>query len=100
MGGPYLGSFVSAWLIQAINWQADYGVLAAFYAFSTLLVVFLVDETLYDRHHPQPKARGLKERVLLILGVTGWRVKTRPTIWTITKHTLLLGFRPQILLPC
>lgn len=58
LGGPFLGPFIAAWLIQVVSWRADYGVLAGLHGLSTLIVVILGDETLYDRNNPQRRAKA------------------------------------------
>lgn len=96
LGGPFLGPFIAAWLIQAVSWRADYGVLAALHGLSTILVILLGDETLYDRANPQKRGTGLMARVKLLVGVTGHKAKGRPSFWKVTKNLLIIQIKPQI----
>ena len=96
LGGPFLGPFLSAWIIQAVDWRADYGILAGLYGFSCLLVVLIGEETLYDRQNPQSRPTGVLARIKLLLGVTGAQVEGRPTLWTVTKDLVRIQIRPQI----
>lgn len=97
MGGPALGPFISAWLVTAISWRAIYGFLAALHGLSMLIVIFLGDETLYDRANPQPVEGGFFGKVKLLLGITGGKMKGRPTLWSVSKLIVHLQFKPQIL---
>lgn len=97
LGGPFLGPFIAAWLIQAVNWRADFGVLAGLHGLSTLLVIFLGDETLYDRKNPQPRSKGITSHIQTLLGITGFQAKGRPGIWTVFKDILTIQIKPQIL---
>lgn len=96
LGGPFLGPFVAAWLITAVSWRADYGVLAALHGVSTLMVIFLGDETLYERGNPQPREQGPLGRIKLLLGLTGLKAKGRPSLWTVMKDIISIQLRPQI----
>lgn len=96
MGGPSLGPFVSAWLITAISWRSVYGFLSALHGLSTLIVIFLGEETLYDRGKPQPKVSGVIERIKLLVGVTGYQAMGRPKVWSVCRHIVEIQFRPHV----
>jgi MFS family permease len=100
--GPYMGPFIAGFLIQKINWRQDFGVLAAFYAASTLLIIFFGDETLYDRDvkERQPKGSGFLYRIQLLTGYAGWKAKGRPTVGQITRDMISISWLPYLLLPC
>jgi len=98
MGGPFLGPFVAAWLITAVSWRADYGVLAGLHGISTLIVIFIGDETLYDRRNPQSKEHGVWARFRLIVGIAGLQTRGRPSPWTVFKDLLSIQVKPHILL--
>lgn len=97
--GPYLGPFISGFIIQAVSWRADFAVLAGFYALSALIVIFCGQETLYDRENPQKNPTGLKGRVELLVGIAGYRAVRRPSLWTVTKDLASISILPQLLLP-
>ena len=96
LGGPFLGPFIAAWLIQAVSWRADYGVLAALHGLSTILVIVFGDETLYDRSNPQKRGTGLVARMKLLVGITGHKAQGRPSPWNVTKDLLIIQIKPQI----
>ncbi|KAI9739730.1 MAG: hypothetical protein M1834_006449 [Cirrosporium novae-zelandiae] len=99
--GPCLGSFISGLLIEIISWRACFGVLAGIYGLSALLVVFLGDETLYDRGEsdPQPSGKGFVNKFLLLTGIAGARATGRPGTWTVIKDLSSLFILPQLLVP-
>lgn len=96
MGGPFLGPFVAAWLESVVSWRADYGFLASLHVLSTLLVVFLADETLYDRPNPRSKEPGALGRIKLIIGLTGMKAIGRSNMWTVCKDMWNIQIKPQI----
>jgi MFS family permease len=96
LGGPFLGPFIAAWLIQAVSLRADYGVLAGLHGLSTLLVVVLGDETLYDRANPQKRQTGLVARLELLIGVAGYKARGRPSPLKVVKDLLVIQIKPQI----
>lgn len=87
---------MAAWLITVVDWRTDFGVLAALHGFSTLLVIFLGDETLYDRRNPQPRERGIWGKFRLLTGIAGLKVKGRPGMLTVFKDIISIQLRPQI----
>ncbi|KAF2397897.1 MFS general substrate transporter [Trichodelitschia bisporula] len=99
--GPYLGPFIAGFLIQKISWQKDFGVLAAFYGFSTLLIIIFGDETLYDRDpaHRKPRPTGIKGRIELLTGIAGLRATGRPTVGTVFKDLAAMAWLPNIVVP-
>ena len=100
--GPYAGPFVAGFLIQKINWRQDFGVLAAFYGFSTILVMLFGDETLYDRENPNnnTEAKGLFHRLQLLTGIAGFKAQGRPTLKTVFKDIFEIAPLPYLILPC
>ena len=108
--GPYLGPFISSLLLQKLEWRPDFAVLAGFYGLSVVMIVFLGDETLYDRDGDRQRSgcsvcgkrseRALLARIGLLLGVTGYRnAAGRPNLWTVFRHQCLLLVRPYLFLP-
>jgi hypothetical protein len=61
-----------------------------------LIIVAIGDETLYDRGKPVPKPSGMGGRISLLLGLAGTKVKTRPSLMTVTKDLLIIQIKPQI----
>ena len=104
MAGPFLGAFVAAWLISAVSWRADYGVLAALHVVSTICVITLGDETLYDRDDPQPRGKGVVAKLKLVLGITGIKesraTKSRPAMMTVFVDIFRIQIKPNVFLVC
>lgn len=100
--GPYLGPFIAGFLIQKINWRQDFGILAAFYGFSTLMVICFGDETLYDRKVSKrtPKPEGVVGRIKLLTGVAGLAATRRSTVSTVTKDLIAISYLPHLIVPC
>ncbi|KAI7460638.1 hypothetical protein KC367_g8931 [Hortaea werneckii] len=85
LGGPFLGPFLAAWLIQAVDWRTDFGVLAGLHGLATLSIIFLGDETLYDRRDPPPpRDKGVIAKLKLLTGMTGIMSTLKPQIFFIT----------------
>lgn len=75
------------------------GFCASLYVLSTLVVVAIGDETLFDRRNPQPREKGFIGHLKLLTGWTGLKEsKQRPTLWTVTKDLFIIAARPHILL--
>jgi hypothetical protein len=75
------------------------GVLGGFYAFSTLLVVFLGKETLYDRENNRVPTAGAS-KITLLTGVAGFNATGLPRMTDVFRHLFELLICPQLLLPC
>ncbi|KAI9694490.1 MAG: hypothetical protein M1822_000106 [Bathelium mastoideum] len=99
--GPFLGPFISGFLIQAISWRHCYAVLAGFYGASTVIISLLGDETLYDRKEPQRSTSppGVLGRIQKLTGIAGIRAVGRPSPFTVAKHLVSLSYRPYLFLP-
>jgi MFS family permease len=98
--GPFFGPFLSAFLLEKINWRADYGVLAGLYGFSLLLVILIGDETLYNHKNPnrQPYPTGIKGHVEKLTGIAGSRMTGRPSLVATSLQILKLAIRPEVIL--
>ncbi|KZF25794.1 MFS general substrate transporter [Xylona heveae TC161] len=99
--GPYLGPFISGMIITKLDWRADFGILAAFYGFSFILIILLGDETLYDRGEEKQQltsTTGVVRKLQLLSGFAGARAKGRPSVITSFLHTLSIGIRPHVFL--
>ena len=104
LAGPFLGPFVSGLLDTKIDWRANYGVLAAMYGFSSIVVAMLGDETLFDGgeevQETSPEKNGLARKSKLLTGVTGAKLKGRPSTIKIFVDTVSIGVRPHVLVIC
>lgn len=99
--GPYLGPFISGFIAENLSWRSNFAVLCGFYGFSVLTVIFLGDETLYDRNAERaPRTKGILGRLSLLTGLTGFQERgPRPSLWTVCKDMFGLLLRPYLLLP-
>jgi len=105
--GPYLGPFISGFLIQKLTWVDTFGVLAGFYGLSVLMIIFLGDETLFNRHtalsngqHAAAKQTGFGRRIMLLLGVAGVKESSsRPGLLEVSKDLFSVFVRPYVFLP-
>lgn len=78
------------------------GVLAAFYSFSTLMIIYFGDETLYDRKISERTAKpeGILDRIKLLIGVVGLGASGKPTISTAIKDLIATSYLPYLIVPC
>ena len=66
---------------------------------STLIIIAIGGETLYDHSNPVPRQKGLLGRLKLFTGCTGLqKASQRPRLWTVTLDILKIQVRPHILL--
>lgn len=100
LGGPFLGPFLSSWFILGVSWRADFGILAAFHGFTTVLIVLFGEETLYQRNTDMPavvREKGILGRIKLLTGITGAQnTAGRPEILVILKDIITIQIEPQI----
>ncbi|KAF2093009.1 MFS general substrate transporter [Rhizodiscina lignyota] len=100
--GPYLGPFVSGFIITKLDWRHTFGVLCGFYGFSVLMILLFGDETLFDRSEDRKpiERKGIAQRVNLMIGIAGISESHgRPGVWEVTKDLFGLLLRPYLLLP-
>lgn len=97
--GPYVGPFISSFLLSVMDWRADMGVLAGFYALSTVLVVIFGEETSYDRNMGAKPTLN-DNKFLILTGVAGAKAKGQPKITAVFLELFKLIIKPQLLLPC
>ncbi|KAL1634654.1 hypothetical protein SLS58_010597 [Diplodia intermedia] len=99
--GPIFAPIMSSLILSKIGWREDFAVLAGMYFLSLVLVIAMGDETAFDRRSPgnNIKPCGIRGRLELLTGVTGWKTKGRPSLWSVSVQILQLQIKPQILLP-
>lgn len=66
------------------------------HGFSTLLIVVLGDETLYDRGNPQQKQSGLLDRLKLLIGIAGFKAHNRQSQVGVLKDLFLVQIKSQV----
>jgi MFS family permease len=99
--GPYLGPFLSGFIVEGLDWRNTFGVLAGFYGLSVIMIILFGDETLYNREGFQkPRTPGLKGRIFRLTGIEGVQSTAgRPSVWEVTKDLFSLLTRPYLLIP-
>lgn len=102
--GPYVGPFISAFLLQVLSWRESFAVLCGCYGFSVLMVLLFAQESIYDRTgagSTEPRSRGLRRRAEQLLGITGVfeRLPNVPSLLHAAKMQAVLLTYPQVLLP-
>ncbi|KAJ7800511.1 major facilitator superfamily domain-containing protein [Mycena olivaceomarginata] len=102
MISPFVSPFLLGFLIAHANYKWAYAA-GAFYSLVVLLmIVFLGEETLYDRTLrpiPRKPTVGLRYRVETLLGATGWKMTMfRPNWYECVVSPLRVVWRPHALL--
>ncbi|KAI0039273.1 MFS general substrate transporter, partial [Auriscalpium vulgare] len=81
---PFMSPFALGFLVARADWRWGYGVGNMYLATVLLLIVFLGEETMYDRKvkpiPPRP-SHGLRYRVETLLGVTGAKMAKHRATW-------------------
>lgn len=87
-----------------MTWRASFWIVVGLVGTGLLLVVFLMEETAYDRvnysNNPVRPECYWKYRLLSLLGVMGHRAKGRQTLWQGSLGIIKVFIRPQFYLLC
>lgn len=70
---PYLGPLIAAFIIYKKPWADAFWVNTGLSALSWLLIIFFMDETIYNRSLPRDQQPVPKSRLLRLVGVEQWR---------------------------
>lgn len=99
--GPVFAPVMSSLILSKIGWREDFAVLAGMYCLSLLLVIAFGDETAFDRRKRSNnlRPRGIRGRIELLTGVSGWKTKGRPSLWSVIVQIFEVQMKPQIFLP-
>lgn len=73
IASPYLGPLITAFIIFYKTWPVAFWVNTGLSALCLVLVVGLVDETIYNRNIPIAEQPVPKSRLLRLVGVEQWR---------------------------
>ncbi|TDL19637.1 MFS general substrate transporter [Rickenella mellea] len=98
---PFVSPFALGFLVPRASWRWAYGVGCIYSVIVLLLIVFLMDETQYDRHlKPQPprQSSGVRYRIETLVGITGARMAKYRMSWTksfLSPFTVV--WRPHLL---
>ncbi|KAF5380009.1 hypothetical protein D9615_006165 [Tricholomella constricta] len=81
---PFLSPFAFGFLVARQNWRWSYGAGCMYSAVVVALIVFFMEETLYDRTlkpvPPRPTT-GLRYRIETLVGITGIKMTKYRTKW-------------------
>jgi MFS family permease len=99
--GPYLGPFLSGFIVEKLSWRHTFGVLCGFYGFSVLLIFLLGKETTFNRDGaPQERRSGFMGRIAAVTGIQGVKESgDRPSMLEVSKDLFGLLRRPYLLVP-
>lgn len=93
---------VTLQMIEHTSWRDVYYVGVGYTALVVVLLTFVMEETIYDRHLspvPQRHAAGLRYRFDTLIGITGARMgKHRPSLWAGVKSLFDVVWRPHALM--
>ncbi|KAI5840785.1 major facilitator superfamily domain-containing protein [Morchella snyderi] len=97
--GPYFGPFLSSMILHNLHWRESFWIVVGIVGFGLLLVIFLMEETTYDRVVPEnnpPQAEGrFKRKLFALVGITGHRMKGRPSLCQGTWELVMVFVKPQ-----
>ncbi|KAL8999602.1 MAG: hypothetical protein Q9169_001562 [Polycauliona sp. 2 TL-2023] len=96
---PYLGPLVAAFMIGKVPWPNVFWVATGFTALCWILVVGLMDETIYNRNLPAELRTPPKSRLMRLLGVEQWKTRRdRQTFWQATMRPIVAISKVPVLL--
>ncbi|KAH9941285.1 MFS general substrate transporter [Epithele typhae] len=99
---PQVAPFLFGFLVARANWRWAFGIGSIYNLVVVVLIVLFMEETMYDRHLPDPlplsKKGPVRERIETLIGVTGYRLARFRDSWTtIILAPLNVVWRPQLL---
>lgn len=102
--GPYFGPFLSSMILHNLHWRESFWIVVGIVGFGLLLVIFLMEETTYDRVVPEnnpPQPEGcFKRKLFALVGITGHRMKGRPSLCQGTWELIMVLVKPQFYMLC
>lgn len=91
-------------ILDTVSWRTSFWIVVGFVGTGLLLVIFLMEETAYDRvnysNNPVRSEYYFKYRFLSLVGVMGHRAKGKQTLWQGTLGIVRVFIRPQFYLLC
>ncbi|KAK7451021.1 hypothetical protein VKT23_012697 [Stygiomarasmius scandens] len=99
---PFLSPFAFGFLVARTTWRWAYGIGSIYGAIVCALIIFFMDETMYDRHIkpvPEPGAKGgLRYRIESLVGITGIKMaKYRVSWYEAIASPFRVVWRPHLL---
>ncbi|PPR06452.1 hypothetical protein CVT24_002613 [Panaeolus cyanescens] len=99
---PFLSPFAFGFLVARTTWRWAYGIGSLYGLVVVLLIVFFMEETMYDRTVkpiPEPETTGLRYRIETLIGMTGWKMQKYRVSWAESIWTPFnLVWRPHLLM--
>ncbi|EDR01960.1 uncharacterized protein LACBIDRAFT_310240 [Laccaria bicolor S238N-H82] len=99
---PFLSPFAFGFLVARTTWRWAYGIGCLYSLIVVLLIIFFMEETMYDRTvKPIPEAPtgGLRNRIETLIGLTGARMSKYRASWAESILTPLnVVWRPHLLM--
>lgn len=102
--GPYMGPFISSFMLRSLTWRQSFWVFSGFVGLGLLAVVFVMDETAYDRltpeNNPVRPPSHVQYRLQSLLGVIGNRATGRKSILHGTLELIGVFTQPHFFCLC
>uniref|UniRef100_A0A8H8CFQ1 Major facilitator superfamily (MFS) profile domain-containing protein n=1 Tax=Psilocybe cubensis TaxID=181762 RepID=A0A8H8CFQ1_PSICU len=99
---PFLAAFAFGMLVSVSSWRWSYGIGSIYSAIVVLLIIFFMEETMYDRTVkpiPVPTTSGLRKRFEDLVGITGLKMQKYRISWHDSiMSPLRLVWRPHLLM--
>ncbi|KAF8056670.1 MFS general substrate transporter [Lyophyllum atratum] len=99
---PFLSPFAFGFLVARTSWRWAYGIGSMYSAIVVFLIVFFMEETMYDRTVrpiPVPSTTGLRYRIETLIGITGVKMAKYRASW---KESILAPlnvlWRPHLMM--
>ncbi|KAJ7198622.1 major facilitator superfamily domain-containing protein [Mycena haematopus] len=97
---PFISPFALGFLVARTSWRWAYGIGSIYGAIVVLLIVFFMEETIYDRNVrpiPERPTTGFRYRIETLVGLTGLKMqKHRPSWAQAIVSPLNVVWRPHI----
>ncbi|KAF5380010.1 hypothetical protein D9615_006164 [Tricholomella constricta] len=99
---PFLSPFAFGFLVARTSWRWAYGIGSMYSAIVVFLIVFFMEETMYDRTVkpiPERPTSGLRYRVESLIGITGVKMAKYRTSWRESILSLFnVVWRPHLMM--
>ncbi|KAF8804778.1 MFS general substrate transporter [Phlegmacium glaucopus] len=99
---PFISPFAFGFLVARTSWRWAYGIGSMYSAIVVLLIMFFMEETMYDRTVrpiPEPTTTGLRYRIETLIGITGSKMQKYRVSWTESiLSPLRIVWRPHLLM--
>lgn len=99
---PFLSPFAFGFLVARTTWRWAYGIGCLYSLIVVLLIIFFMEETMYDRTVkpiPEVPTGGLRNRIEALVGLTGAKMSKYRVSWAESILTPLnVVWRPHLLM--